>query len=420
MYYCLFLFSFLFSFDKEASLVDSIIINGNEKTKDHIIIREIKHPYNNSPLDSVILMDDINRLYNLGIFSNIEIFVENNIYNINVIESFNIYPIPLLEYNETKDELSYGPALAHSNLLGMNQKIFLGSFIYGDTGYILGYYNPWLYGNRINLGFLALNLNPENIFYNYNYRFILNKISSGFSLDKIHRYNYELGFMKIDIYDIPIDHEYYHEIYSKPLKYNYFTSTFNYQHDIRDIYIDPKKGHLLNISLEYFYGINDIEDIWVLSIMYKKFYEFDFISKPVFSYRIETKNKFPEFDRLPLLSYEYLGGEEFVRGYSSLPDEIPEKVRPLIESSNMYVISLELQNTIFKRKDYGRVEIGLDGILFFDMGTSSKNYKSIDFSHNISGYGVGLKLFVSSIGSISISLGFNPYGQQHLHLMDSQ
>ena len=79
MYYCLILFSFLFSFDKEASLVDSIIINGNEKTKDYIIIREIKHPHNNSPLDSVILMDDINRLYNLGIFSNIDIFVENNI-----------------------------------------------------------------------------------------------------------------------------------------------------------------------------------------------------------------------------------------------------------------------------------------------------------------------------------------------------
>ena len=60
------------------------------------------------------------------------------------------------------------------------------------------------------------------------------------------------------------------------------------------------------------------------------------------------------------------------------------------------------------------------GIFFFDIGTSSKNFKSIDFSHNIFGYGIGLKFFVSSIGPISISVGFNPYGQQHLHLMDAQ
>ncbi len=412
--------SFLFSFDKEASLIDTIIINGNKKTKEHIIKREIRHQYNGVPLDSIILKDDINKLYNLGIFSDVEIFVENNVYNINVIESFNIYPIPLVEYNETKDELSYGPALAHSNFLGMNQKIFLGSFISGDTGYILGFYNPWIYGNRINLGILLLNLNPKNSFYSYNYNLILNKITSGFSFDKIHRYNYEIGYMKVDIYDIPAEHEYYNEIYSKPLQYDYFSLAFNYQYDIRDIYIDPTKGHLFDISLECFYGINDIDNIWILSLMYKKYFEIDFISNPVFSYRVQTKNKFPDFDKLPFLSYEYLGGEEFVRGYSSLPDKVPDKVEPLIESSNIYVLSFELQNTIIKRKEYGSVEIGLDGILFFDIGTSSKNYNSVDFNQNIFGYGIGLKFFVSSVGPISISLGFNPYGQQHLHLMDSQ
>ena len=48
--------------------VDSIVIIGNNNTKDHVVFREILHPVNNI-LDSIILKEDINRLYNLGIFS---------------------------------------------------------------------------------------------------------------------------------------------------------------------------------------------------------------------------------------------------------------------------------------------------------------------------------------------------------------
>ena len=39
---------------------------------------------------------------------------------------------------------------------------------------------------------------------------------------------------------------------------------------------------------------------------------------------------------------------------------------------------------------------------------------------NIVGYGIGVKFFASSVGPITISIGFNPYGQRFLHLMDSQ
>ena len=410
----------LFSFDNECCLVDSIVINGNKKTKDHIIIREIQHKLNQTPLDSIILKDDINRLYNLGIFSSVDIVVENNIYNVNLVESYHIYPIPLINYKETTDELSYGVALVNTNLFGHNQNIFIGSFIKGETGYILGYKNPWIYRDRTNLGLISLNFNPQNIFYNYNYHFILNKLSSGFSKDKIHSYNYELGYMKINIHPVSIDHSNYDIINSKPLHYEYINLSFNYQFDKRDIYIDPTQGHLLDLFLDYYNGINNTDDILTLSLIFKKYYLLDLYTNPVFSYQIQTINKFPEFDRLPFLSYEYLGGENFVRGYSSLPDEAPIEVNELIEGSNIIYCSLEIQNTIIKRKDFGQVEFGLDGLFFFDIGTSSKAYNAIDFSANIYGYGIGLKFFISSVGPITIAIGYNPYGQNHLHLMDAQ
>ena len=61
--------SLLFANDNIYSKsIQSIVINGNNRTKEHIIKREVMHPID-APLDSLILTQDLNRLYNL---------VENN------------------------------------------------------------------------------------------------------------------------------------------------------------------------------------------------------------------------------------------------------------------------------------------------------------------------------------------------------
>ena len=82
-----------------SSKVDTIIINGNKQTKDHIIKREILHSMN-TPIESLVMLEDINRLYNLGIFSTVDINIENNAYNINVVESFAMLPDLVIDYNE--------------------------------------------------------------------------------------------------------------------------------------------------------------------------------------------------------------------------------------------------------------------------------------------------------------------------------
>ena len=80
---------FLISYDNQ---VDSIIITGNNKTKKHVILREVLHPVNQE-LDSVLMKEDINRLYNLGIFSSVDIKLNKNAYEIMLVESFSIIPI---------------------------------------------------------------------------------------------------------------------------------------------------------------------------------------------------------------------------------------------------------------------------------------------------------------------------------------
>ena len=139
--------SFLLS---SSILVDTIIISGNNKTKEYIIRRELLHPIG-APLDSTIMKQDINRLYNLGIFSTVAINFEDNYYNVNLVESFSIIPDLIIDYSEISNKWSYGLGLAHINFLGLDQEFYLGSSFIGEKSFAISLDNPWVYGDHISL-----------------------------------------------------------------------------------------------------------------------------------------------------------------------------------------------------------------------------------------------------------------------------
>ena len=60
--------SILYSNNLYRPIISGIEIRGNTKTRDYVIKREIIHPLN-KPLDSLIVLEDRNRLDNLGLFS---------------------------------------------------------------------------------------------------------------------------------------------------------------------------------------------------------------------------------------------------------------------------------------------------------------------------------------------------------------
>ena len=86
----LFILPFVFSFltaksNSSKPFVKDIKIYGNNRTKDYIINREIKHS-SNAIYDSLLSIDDRNRLYNLNIFSSVEISVIDSTYTIQLRE----------------------------------------------------------------------------------------------------------------------------------------------------------------------------------------------------------------------------------------------------------------------------------------------------------------------------------------------
>ena len=405
------IFSSLFCNDITLQRVDSIIISGNKKTKDYIIRREILHPMYNS-IDSLVMIQDINRLYNLGIFSTVDINVIDNTYNVNLVESFSIIPDLVIDYSEILDMWSYGLGLAHINFLGLNQNLYVGGAFIGDKWFALSLYNPWLYGDHVSLKTILYNRFSDNPFYKFSFNETYFLVESGFYHGLNNKFQFGFSFYKNkkDEKDptvlLPSN--------EKDL-YKYINIEFNYQYDTRDVYKDPLKGSLFEINTFYSKSlINNNSDISHFNISFQQFFllKSKYLHEPVFSYEIYTLLKFPDFNQLPIHEYEYLGGEDYVRGYSSFSADYN------IEVSNIIYNHFELQSTILKKKDYGKIEFGMDGLLFLNSGIGSKEINEFSLNNLLIGYGFGFKFFITGPPPISLMFGFNPDGQSYTHIND--
>jgi len=393
-------------------LVDKIIIDGNKKTKENVIRREILHPIG-QPLDSLILNEDINRLYNLGIFSTVDIQFKNNTYQVDLVESFSIIPDLVIDYSEITKKWSYGFGLAHINFFGLNQQLYLGGAFIGEKWFVISLNNPWIYGDHVSFNTVLYNRFSDNPFYDYRFNATYFLVETGFYNGLNNKFEFGLSYYKNKKHtrgDVPQNEQ---DIY------RYLNLEFNYQYDTRDVYKDPLKGSLFGINTRYSKSlINNNSDISQLSFSLQNFFllKFKYLHEPVFSYGIYGLFKFPKFLKLPIHEYEYLGGEDFVRGYSSFPNEYPDGFEKNIEVSNIIYNYLELQSTILKKKDYGKIEFGIDGVLFINSGIGSKAIKQFSFDNLLIGYGFGFKFFITGPPPISIMFGFNPYGQKYTHL----
>ena len=114
-----------------AYQLEEIKIIGNDYTRNDIILREIQHPIPGE-YDSTLVREDRNRIYNLGLFSTVEIEQVDSTYTIFLVETFRYFPIPIVDYNEAKG-WSYGGGIVFLNFRGMNQKLTIGGIIGEET-----------------------------------------------------------------------------------------------------------------------------------------------------------------------------------------------------------------------------------------------------------------------------------------------
>ena len=389
--------------------INDVQIIGNSHTKSSIILREVFHPIPEK-FDTLLSYKDRNRIYNLNIFSKVEIYPQDSTYTIFVNESPPYYAIPLINYNEAKG-WSYGLGIKTDNFRGLNESIIVGAMFGEEPVYFIRYSNPWIWGDHIGINIELLNINYKHHVYD-SLKFEKSiYVGSGFQWGKFHNISGGLGYLQNTIESTGGD-------YRPPYLYTHITSQLNYLYDSRDIKIDPTFGVFSGLDLSSSWGLDNsptIHSVELYSQCYFSPIKLKF--EPTFSYVFKSLFQSTEGE-LPYYQKEYLGGEDYVRGYSPTPNE-NGKFKEHIEVENLIYQSFQTQFTIFPRIDRGGMETGLDAIFFVDHGIGTTLRSSFKWENSIYGYGFGLRLFMSGFGCVGLDIAFNPSGSSHSHWSDS-
>ena len=262
-----------------AQSVNDVQIIGNNHTKASIILRELYHPIPGK-FDTLVSQQDRNRIYNLNIFSTVEIYSKDSIYTIIVNESPPYYPIPLIDYNEAKG-WSYGLGIRTDNFKGQNESIIGGAMLGEDPVYFLHYSNPWVWGDHIGITIDFSNIYSEHHVYD---SLVYKKeihIGSGFQYHNYHNISGGLGLVKRTVESVSETMSSY--------QFNHFISHFSYAYDSRDIKIDPAMGNLLGIDFSSNWGSKRAPNYSSIEL-FSQFYSSPIKSKfsPIFSYTFKS------------------------------------------------------------------------------------------------------------------------------------
>ena len=220
-------------------LADSITIEGNRKTKDQVILRELKFKLGDSIAISnlsQILLESEQLIMNTGLFSMARISYKNwegstnkVHFLVQVEETWYIYPFPTfeladrnfnvwwVEQNRSLDRINFGGDFTHINFSGRRDKLSIG-FKYGYTrNYFLKYRLPFFnrkqtWGLKSEISFSRnreTNYATENntqLFYRDEETFIYSRfrVTNGFTYRPAHHliHGFEIEFRQNRVNDI--------------------------------------------------------------------------------------------------------------------------------------------------------------------------------------------------------------------------
>ncbi len=376
---------------KNKVLISRIEVEGNTKTKDFIINREIRHPVNGL-IDSAKINQDINRLENLGLFSGVSWTIkslEDSTIILKYIVKESIQKTPptvFPTYNENKG-WSLNALWLLNNFRGRNQLLTISGSIGGEDTYGISFNDPWIFNNHISF---SLNIS-RNLF---KHRFLnrdidLNRFKIGFgkwfgdniktviaialeSKEFSNKKEYDL-FKYIDIHSM--------------LKY-----------DTRDIYWNPGKGILFNNSIQYIEGYKIENLIWDQS--YSFYFSLNrFKKKTIIAFNGSLKQKLGYRNQF---WQNYIGSSNTIRGWP-IPDYKTYDNESYRFGHEYLHASIEYRYEIIPKyiTTYG-IESGLVIVLFADFGYMLNHWPD---KLIMNGTGIGVRIPFPLVGVLRLDFG---------------
>jgi outer membrane protein assembly factor BamA len=397
--------------------VDSIIIEGNTITEPDVIMRELTF----APGDTVnasILKYNSNRVFSLGLFTRVDFipYTVNKTNNvlINVGESWYIYPIPFVNF-EDKDwqKISYGINFLVRNFRGENETLMATAALGFDPKFTLYYDRPYIfrkqsiyftaqlyYQNAKNKSATAKELYGGD----FDQKFINGSIDFGKRLNLFNRIDLSAGFSYVEN---PV---YLPGISASNSRIDRQVSlAAGYTYDTRDLAQFPAIGAYAFFNVQFNgLGIDDI-DYQSVNIDLRKYFELN--SGLRFKIRAASRLTFGRL--VPYYDYSYLGFGERIRG----------NYNQEMEGNDSYVGSIEFNYPIIRD-----IELSFDFVpvipkslltyrfamyleLFSDTGITRLWGQPIIINDFSTGYGTGLVFLVLPYSQLRLEYALNNYGK---------
>ncbi|MEO0090401.1 MAG: outer membrane protein assembly factor BamA [candidate division WOR-3 bacterium] len=387
---------------KEGNPVKIRLVNieGNERTKDKVIRREIVTLPGDLFKKSLLIRSQRN-IFNLGFFEDISVDftpVDSEYIDLNykVKEKVTFGQVSASVSYSQKEKIVGGFEISQPNLFGKGQKIYLKLEKGGTvTNLQMGFEEPYLFDIPFSCGFNLL-------YYSYAYDYydkLDRNLSFNFSYPIILDYTRIYWGLKFGSSYIPPksikDTKVPKEVYRDTIKKIYLSPNFSIIRDARDYVFNPSAGSYYLYSFDIStLKINFLRQIIDVRVYFPLFWKFSLMARTRIGYITELKRN----DTVPLYERFYLGGvgEEGIRGY---PDRSisPVKDGYLVGGKAMTIFNLE-----YKLK----LAYYLSFIAFFDCGNCFEDLNKINFGTFKRGVGVGVRVEVPMLGLIGFDLGY--------------
>lgn len=386
--------------------VRRVTIEGNEKTRDNVIRREVKLADGDQFSGSKLRRSN-ERLDKLEYFEklDIETVPTDNPAEVDIkvkVKDKNTGSISLGAGYSTSDSVFFGGSVEEKNLFGKGYHAkFQGMFSGKSSRGILSFTNPRLYDSNLAVG--------TDIYQVYKAYDDFKKSTTGAKV----RFAYPLGEYTILSWDYRLDH--YHIYNTNYMASSVITQSAGWHwssavyaqidRDTVDSATKPTKGTKNTLSFEYAGGIVGGDDAYVKPMFTSNiFYPLPFDS--VFHWRGQVGTLFPNAGGdIPVYERFYLGGINNVRGYEL--DKISPRdpwTHERIGGKAEFFTNFETIFPISKSN-------GLYGVAFFDAGNSWMDVSSVDFDL-YRAVGAGVRWY-SPLGLIRVEYGYGLDAANH-------
>jgi len=383
------------------------IIRGNMSVKTEVISRQLLTK-RGEPFDSVMLRKNTQRLYKLGLFSNIDHkIVDESGNRKNVL-------IDVKESNAGAVEFGVGYGdyeryrgyfdISYRNFFGMNRQAkFRTELTTLSEKYIISGYEPWLYKSPDTYGPLSLNINfirerrTEKNIDTGDVRYKVKKYSTvgtlAMNLSERVKGDLVYSFALVDTYDVQPDVELTTED-TGTLAISKVGPGILY--DSRDNPFDPGEGILAGISFEVA-SQNILSESDFVKTEFGISYYFSVAKWLVLalSFRGGLADGYNDTEELPLVERFVLGGRSTVRGFSQ------DSLGPKGTNGTPIGGNARLMNNYELRFDIGW-DLGL--VLFVDSGNVWRYIDEINMNDYRYTAGAGLR-YMTPVGPLRLDYG---------------